>query len=93
MPMLDRVIAGRSGIRLLLIDEGDDPGAARAYLDAIGVHRGTLLDSDLAVGRLYGVSALPTTIFVRSDGTIDRRQIGQLDESVLASELSLLGSQ
>jgi cytochrome oxidase Cu insertion factor (SCO1/SenC/PrrC family) len=93
MPMLDRVIAGRSGIRLLLIDEGDDPGAARAYLDAIGVNRGTLLDSDLAVGRLYGVSALPTTIFVRSDGTIDRRQIGQLDESVLASELSLLGSQ
>jgi cytochrome oxidase Cu insertion factor (SCO1/SenC/PrrC family) len=93
MPMLDRVVARHAGVRLLLIDEGDNARVARGYLDAIGVARSTLLDTDLAVGRQYGASALPTTIFVRSDGTIDRRQIGQLDESVLAAELSLLSTQ
>ena len=55
--------------------------------------KGQLLDSDLAVGRAYGVAALPTTVFVKADGTIDRKQIGQLDARVLAAELSNLSSQ
>lgn len=93
MPMLDRALSSRPGIRFLLVDEGDDAGAARAFLAAIGVRRPSLLDTDLAVGRKYGVSALPTTVFVRSDGTVDRRQVGQLDERVLAAELSILASQ
>jgi hypothetical protein len=33
------------------------------------------------------------TVFVRADGTIDRRQIGQLQSGVLAAELSTLTSQ
>jgi hypothetical protein len=33
------------------------------------------------------------TIFVRADGTISGRQIGQLSESVLAAQLSNLASQ
>jgi len=32
-------------------------------------------------------------VFVKADGTIDRKQIGQLDPRVLAAELSNLGSQ
>jgi hypothetical protein len=39
------------------------------------------------------MSALPMTVFVKADGTIDRRQIGQLDERVLETELSILVSQ
>lgn len=93
MPLLDRTIGRSSDVRLVLVDEGEPADAARAFLAAIGVDRPALLDSDLAVGREYGVSALPTTIFVRADGTIDRRQVGQLDPSVLASELSSLVSQ
>ena len=37
--------------------------------------------------------ALPTTVFVRADGTIAARQIGQLDERVLAAQLSNLAGQ
>jgi hypothetical protein len=33
------------------------------------------------------------TVFVRANGTIDRRQVGQIDERVLAAELSNLASQ
>lgn len=93
MPMLRRLVGARSNVVLVLIDEGDSPGAARSFLQAAGVDRPALLDTDLAAGRAYGVAALPTTVFVRADGTIDRRHIGQLDEGVLAAELSNLSTQ
>jgi cytochrome oxidase Cu insertion factor (SCO1/SenC/PrrC family) len=92
MPLLQKDV-GPSGARLVLINEGDGRDAARSFLRALGIHQAALLDTDLSVGRAYGVSALPMTVFVRADGTIDRRQIGQLDERVLAAELSNLASQ
>ena len=92
MPLLARSVDGRNAA-LVLVNEGDSPAAARAFLDGIGVNEPALLDSDLAIGRTYGVITLPTTIFVRANGTIDRRQLGQLDESVLFAELSNLTSQ
>ena len=83
----------QKGITLVLINEGQDASAVKGFLTALGIDRPSLLDSDLTVGRAYGLSALPMTVFVRADGTIDRRQVGQLAERVLASELSVLGSQ
>ncbi len=93
MPLLDRSIGPQSGARLLLVSEGDSREAARAFLDDLGIHRASLLDLDLRVGRAYGIFTTPMTIFVRADGTIDRRQVGQVDEGVLASELSILTTQ
>jgi cytochrome oxidase Cu insertion factor (SCO1/SenC/PrrC family) len=92
MPLLERSV-GPSGARLVLIDEGEGRDAARSFLTGLGIQEPALLDMDLKVGRAYGMSALPMTVFVRANGTIDRRQIGQLDERVLASELSVLTSQ
>ena len=93
MPMLDRTVATHKGVRLLLVNEGESAATARSFLSVIGVDRTALLDSDLRVGRAYGVAALPTTVFVKADGTIDRKQIGQLDPRVLAAELSNLTTQ
>jgi cytochrome oxidase Cu insertion factor (SCO1/SenC/PrrC family)/thiol-disulfide isomerase/thioredoxin len=93
MPLLQQQVGQQSGVRLVLIDEGDGAQAARSFLSAVGVRQASLLDSDLAAGHAYGVSALPMTVFVRADGTISGRQIGQLSESVLAAQLSNLASQ
>lgn len=93
MPLLATEVGAQSKVRLVLIDEGDGRDSARAFLDSLGIHQAALLDSDLSVGRAYGMSALPMTVFVRADGTIDRRQVGQLDEGVLSAELSTLSSQ
>jgi len=92
MPLLKTAVP-RAGARLVLINEGESPAMANAFLAQIGMGQPSLLDPDLAVGRQYGLSALPMTIFVRADGTIDRKQIGQLDERVLESELSILVTQ
>jgi hypothetical protein len=86
-------LAAHPDIPLILINEGDSASAARDFLNAVGVHQATLLDSDLGVGHAYGVVALPSTFFVRSDGSIADRQIGQLDDAVLAAQLSNLGTQ
>lgn len=93
MPLLDHFVGPQSGARLVLVNEGDSGQSARAFLDGLGIHRAALLDSNLTVGHSYGIFMLPMTIFVRADGTIDRRQVGQVDPTVLETELSILTSR
>jgi cytochrome oxidase Cu insertion factor (SCO1/SenC/PrrC family) len=92
MPLLQRLAGHRSDMQLVLVDEGDSSQAARSFLGSVGLSQAALLDSDLGVGRAYGAIALPTTVFVRADGTIAARHIGQLDEGVLAAQLTTLGN-
>ncbi|HYM67659.1 MAG TPA: redoxin family protein [Patescibacteria group bacterium] len=93
LPLLERQTGAAAGMRLVLVNEGDSPQTARSFLDSAGVHSPSLLDSDLSVGKAYRVSALPMTVFLRSDGTIAAVHVGQLSEAVLAAELSTLASQ
>jgi thiol-disulfide isomerase/thioredoxin len=93
MPLLQRQAGAQSGLALVLVNEGDSSRAARDFLDSLAIHQPALLDSDLGVGRAYGAIALPMTVFIRADGTIAARHIGQLDAAVLASYLSNLVTQ
>jgi cytochrome oxidase Cu insertion factor (SCO1/SenC/PrrC family) len=93
MPLLQRRVGSLSTVRLVLINEGDNGQSARSFLNGIGIQQPALLDSDLKVGRAYGVLPLPTTVFVRADGSIAGRQVGELDDRVLAAWLSTLGTQ
>jgi cytochrome oxidase Cu insertion factor (SCO1/SenC/PrrC family) len=93
MPLLQQQVGAAQRVQLVLINEGDGAQAARDFLAAVGVRQPSLLDADLRVGRAYGVSALPATVFVRADGSIASRQLGQLDERVLAARLSNLVTQ
>jgi cytochrome oxidase Cu insertion factor (SCO1/SenC/PrrC family) len=92
MPLLQKRVLQQSGVQLVLVDEGDSSQAARAFLDSLGIKQAALLDSDLSVGHGYGAIAFPTTVFVRADGTIAARHIGQLDEGVLTAQLTTLGN-
>jgi cytochrome oxidase Cu insertion factor (SCO1/SenC/PrrC family) len=93
MPLLQRRVAALATVRLVLINEGDSAQSARDFLSATGIQQAALLDSDLGVGRAYGVLPLPTTVFVRADGAIAGRQVGELDDGVLAAWLSNLTTQ
>ena len=90
MPLLEKRAGPQSGVQLVLVNEGDSRQAARNFLDSLGIHDQSLLDSDLRVGRDYGVIAFPTTVFIHADGTLAARHIGQLDDSVLAAQISNL---
>lgn len=93
MPLLQQGVGAQSAVRLVLINEGDGAQAARAFLIAVGIRQPSLLDADLTVGKAYGVNAMPVTVFVKADGTISGRHVGQIDDRVLAAELSILTSQ
>ncbi len=93
MPLLQRRVGSSSAVRLVLINEGDSSQAARDFLSSTGIQQAALLDSDLKVGRAYGVLPLPTTVFVRADGSIAGRQVGEMDDRVLAAWLSNLATQ
>ncbi|HVS48243.1 MAG TPA: redoxin family protein [Candidatus Dormibacteraeota bacterium] len=93
MPLLQRDAGSKSGVQLVLVNEGDSGRVARDFLDSLAIHQPALLDSDLSVGHAYGAVALPTTVFIRADGTIAARHIGQLDAMVLAAQISNLVSK
>ena len=91
--MLQRRVNAASGVRLVLINEGESAQRARDFLLATGIQQAALLDSDLKVGRAYGVLPLPTTVFVRADGSIAGRRVGEMNDRVLAAWLSTLTTQ
>jgi cytochrome oxidase Cu insertion factor (SCO1/SenC/PrrC family) len=93
MPLLQRRVPASGHVRLVLINEGDSSQGARDFLTAAGIQVPSLLDSNLAIGHAYGVVPLPTTVFVHADGSIAGRQVGELDDRVLAAWLSTMTTQ
>jgi cytochrome oxidase Cu insertion factor (SCO1/SenC/PrrC family) len=86
MPLIASQAASHK-VRVLLIDERDSASAAKAFLRSIGITEPTGFDPDGTVGRLYGVSVLPVTVFIRSDGSIEGKYLGQTDAAILSSHL------
>jgi cytochrome oxidase Cu insertion factor (SCO1/SenC/PrrC family) len=92
MPAIEREAAKHPGLVVLLVDERDAAGAARSFVADLHVHSTVLFDGDGQVGDSYRVNGLPTTVFARSDGTIEGRYIGQTDEQILERHISAIGA-
>ena len=92
MPQLARAAAGEHGVVLLFIDERDDRGAARAQVVRLGLTARVGLDPDGRVGAMYGVSALPTTVFIRPDGTIASVYLGQMDAATMSERMAAIAA-
>jgi cytochrome c biogenesis protein CcmG, thiol:disulfide interchange protein DsbE len=92
MPAIQREAAKHPGLVVLLVDERDDPRAARSFVADLHVQSTVLFDGDGRVGDSYGVNGLPTTVFARSDGTIEGRNIGQTNEQILERHIGAIGA-
>ena len=91
MPLISQEAAAHH-VRLLLIDERDSAGPARAFLRQVAVTDPVGSDPDGKVGRLYGVTVLPVTVFIRPDGTIEGKYLGQTDAAILRDHLAAITS-
>lgn len=89
MPLLQTEV-GRTPARLLLIDVRDDPPAARGFLSQQGIHQSSVVDGDGRLAALYGVNVLPVTVFIRADGSIEGRYLGETSQAVLRDHLASL---
>ena len=73
------------------MDERDDRGAARQFVSDLHIFSTVLYDGDGRTGDLYAVSGLPTTVSIRTDGSIEGRYVGQTDEVILSRHVSTIG--
>lgn len=90
MPLLDAAAVTHPTVAFLFVDERDDAAAARRFLDGLGIHSPIASDADGSAGAAFGVQGLPTTVFIRPEGTIEATWVGQLDSGVLDRHLAAL---
>jgi thiol-disulfide isomerase/thioredoxin len=68
LPAFQEVSAQRPEVEFIGIDIGEDPAAARDFLDRLGVMFPQYVDRDARVTNALGVAALPVTFVVDADG-------------------------
>lgn len=71
------------------INEAERPEAVQAFLDNREWKLNVLLDRDQAVAKRFGVEAIPHTVIVRPDGTIEWAHVGFHDSTPKAFENAL----
>jgi cytochrome c biogenesis protein CcmG/thiol:disulfide interchange protein DsbE len=93
LPLLQAAAAAHPDVQFVLVDYLDDPGSASRLLAAKQVTTPRVgVDYDGGVGRSYGVVGLPSTFFIRPDGTIEGALRAQLDQPTLDRHLSALAA-
>ena len=92
MPLIERTAAQHPRLVVLLIDERDSHQSASAFVTELAITSTVLFDGDGKVGDAYGISGLPTTFFIRSDGGIEGRYIGETNAGILGPHISAIGA-
>ncbi|HEY8695251.1 MAG TPA: TlpA disulfide reductase family protein, partial [Chloroflexota bacterium] len=92
MPLIQRMADQHPTLIVLLVDELDSTPAARSFIGDLHIHAAVLLDTDGAAGHVYRIAGLPTTVFVRADGSIEGRYLGQTNEQILGSHIAAIGA-
>ncbi|MFO8002714.1 TlpA family protein disulfide reductase [Thioalkalivibrio sp.] len=79
------------GLELLAVNVGQDRARVERFVEGLDYGYPTLLDSDSAVARRYGVIAIPVTYFIDRDGIVRGRILGESDAATFeAMALALL---
>jgi cytochrome oxidase Cu insertion factor (SCO1/SenC/PrrC family) len=92
MPLIQRMADQHSNLVVLLVDERDSTPGARTFISDLHIRSTVLLDVEGSAGDLYHVAGLPTTLFVRPDGSIQGRYLGQTSQQVLGPHLAAIGA-
>ena len=87
MPALERLSRQAGGQLQVLTITADDPLLVRQFLTEGGYTLPCLMDSDGRVSELYGVTSLPRTVILDSQGAVLRDIVGMIDLSVIAETL------
>jgi len=87
LPLIDR--AHKEDPDLVVITLSDEaPGVARAYLKKQGIDLPVSEDADHRVWSLYGVRAIPVSVFLRADGTVEHVSVGAMDWNEITQALA-----
>jgi cytochrome c biogenesis protein CcmG/thiol:disulfide interchange protein DsbE len=89
-PLLRRAAAGHQADRLAVVGvlTNDRPAAARDFVRQFDATWPVGLDPDAGVAARWGAVGLPHTYFIRPDGTLASRQLGELSQTTLDRQLA-----
>lgn len=88
MPLLAEVAASRDDVLFLFINQGENADTIRSYLASgnLKLDR-VLLDQSMQVPRNYASMGLPTTLFLRADGTLASMHMGEISREALNANI------
>lgn len=79
MPMLTRAAATERRAEILLVNQGETPAQITAFLRAQGLDPAHVAsDPSGLLSEMTGAGALPTTLFIASDGTVRQVHTGEI---------------
>ena len=77
LPALQALMEGHDGaVQVVGVNNGDDPGAAGAFLDSLGVTYTSYRDPQGLLTSALGVVSLPATLIVLPDGEVAWQHLG-----------------
>jgi cytochrome oxidase Cu insertion factor (SCO1/SenC/PrrC family) len=92
MPLIQKIADQHPKLIVLLVDERDSTPAARSFVSDLRIRSTVLRDTEGTAGDLYRIAGLPTTVFIRADGSVEGRYLGQTNEQILGPHLSAIGA-
>jgi cytochrome c biogenesis protein CcmG/thiol:disulfide interchange protein DsbE len=92
LPLLRRALADHAADRLAVVGVvvRDSPAAAGAFAARTGARWPMGLDPQGRAAGTWGVANLPQTFFVRPDGTVASRQLGELRAPALQAQIDAI---
>ncbi|MEO6713487.1 MAG: TlpA disulfide reductase family protein [Mycobacteriales bacterium] len=91
MPLLQRAATTYGGKAVILgVASKDNVGAAKAFLEDVGVDYPNVFDSTGDIRQAMGLRGFPTTYFFNADGRLVATVVGGISEARLAAQLDEL---
>jgi thiol-disulfide isomerase/thioredoxin len=82
---------GSSGLSVIGVTVGEEPGAVSAFLKNAGLSfPNAALDEESAFVQRFGVNSFPTTILIDREGIVVSYEVGQQTEDVLRAQIARL---
>jgi thiol-disulfide isomerase/thioredoxin len=90
MPDLQRVADGEQAV-VLGVNKLEAPEAIGPYAGEVGVRFTLVADRSGDIPERYGVRNLPTSFFIRPDGTVSDWRLGAMDEQTIREGIRKAG--
>ncbi len=80
----------KDGLTVLAVNLAESPQTIRAFVKEYDIQFPILLDAESTIANAYGIDPIPTTFFIDRKGKVARIYIGELEEKVFDSYLSVI---
>jgi len=92
MPSVDKIfrVYGKKGLKVFAINAQEGKAVIEKFRKNTGMRVPVLLDKTGEVMKLYKVFGLPTSYFIRKDGTVAETIIGDMTYPAMESQVAAI---